>query len=85
MKQGGGSETFLRNVFENILMTYLRKNPMAKTIWELVQSVDNEKVCYDHFTFQTFKVRMFVTLVKICGYSMFHTSTMDQAMNVLFC
>ncbi|KAL0800051.1 hypothetical protein Bca101_055226 [Brassica carinata] len=52
----GGSETFLRNVFENILMTYLRKNPIAKTIWELVQSVDNEKVCYDHFTFQTFKV-----------------------------
>ncbi|CDY28434.1 hypothetical protein HID58_075531 [Brassica napus] len=55
MKQGG-SETFLRNVFENILKTYLRKNPTAKTIWELVQSVDNEKICYDHFTFQTFKV-----------------------------
>ncbi|CAF1976451.1 unnamed protein product [Brassica oleracea var. botrytis] len=51
----GGSETFLRNVFENILKTYLRKNPTAKTIWELVQSVDNEKICYDHFTFQTFK------------------------------
>ncbi|CAA7036200.1 unnamed protein product [Microthlaspi erraticum] len=52
----GGSETFLRNVFENILKTYLRKNPTAKTIWELVQSVDNEKICYDHFTFRTFKV-----------------------------
>ncbi|XP_024008748.1 uncharacterized protein LOC18992520 [Eutrema salsugineum] len=52
----GGTETFLRNVFENILKTYLRKNPTAKTIWELVQSVDNEKICYDHFTFRTFKV-----------------------------
>ncbi|KFK44617.1 hypothetical protein AALP_AA1G281900 [Arabis alpina] len=52
----GGSETFLRNVFENILKTYLRKNTMAKTIWELVQSVDNEKICYDHFTFRTLKV-----------------------------
>ncbi|ESQ34342.1 hypothetical protein EUTSA_v10008276mg [Eutrema salsugineum] len=52
----GGSETFLRNVFENILQTYLRKNPTAKTIWELVQSVDNEKICYDHFVFQTLKV-----------------------------
>ncbi|CAH2033825.1 unnamed protein product [Thlaspi arvense] len=52
----GGSEIFLRNVFENILKTYLRKNPTAKTIWKLVQSVDNEKICYDHFTFRTFKV-----------------------------
>ncbi|KFK44607.1 hypothetical protein AALP_AA1G280800, partial [Arabis alpina] len=51
-----GSETFLRNVFESILQTYLRKNPMAKKIWELVQSVDNEKICYDHFFFRTFKV-----------------------------
>ncbi|KAF2531492.1 hypothetical protein F2Q70_00030839 [Brassica cretica] len=52
----GGSETFLRNVFENMLKTYLRKNPTAMTIWELVQSVDNEKICYDHFTFRTLKV-----------------------------
>ncbi|KAG7599292.1 hypothetical protein ISN44_As06g034790 [Arabidopsis suecica] len=52
----GGSEIFLRNVFENILKTYLRKNPTAKTIWELVQSLDNEKICYDHFTFRTLKV-----------------------------
>ncbi|ESQ29705.1 hypothetical protein EUTSA_v10023603mg [Eutrema salsugineum] len=52
----GGSERFLRNVFENILKTYLTMNPTAKTIWELVQSVDNEKICYDHFTFQTLKV-----------------------------
>ncbi|CAF2110189.1 unnamed protein product, partial [Brassica napus] len=39
-----------------ILKTYLRKNPMAKTVWELVQSVDNEKISYDHFFFGTFKV-----------------------------
>ncbi|KAL1196249.1 2-oxoadipate dioxygenase/decarboxylase [Cardamine amara subsp. amara] len=52
----GGSETFLLNVFESILKTYLRKNPMAKTIWELVQSVDNENISYDHFFFRTFKV-----------------------------
>uniref|UniRef100_A0A0D3DR70 2-oxoadipate dioxygenase/decarboxylase n=3 Tax=Brassica TaxID=3705 RepID=A0A0D3DR70_BRAOL len=29
---------------------------MAKTVWELVQSVDNEKISYDHFFFGTFKV-----------------------------
>ncbi|CAH8278845.1 unnamed protein product [Arabidopsis lyrata] len=52
----GGSETFLRNVFENILKTYLRKNPTTKRIWELIQSLDNEKICYDHFTFMTLKV-----------------------------
>ncbi|XP_010477778.1 PREDICTED: uncharacterized protein LOC104756828 [Camelina sativa] len=52
----GGSETFLRNVFENILKTYLKKNPTANKIWELVQSVDNEKIVYDHFTFKTLKV-----------------------------
>uniref|UniRef100_A0A1J3EEF8 2-oxoadipate dioxygenase/decarboxylase n=1 Tax=Noccaea caerulescens TaxID=107243 RepID=A0A1J3EEF8_NOCCA len=53
----GGSETFLRDVLEGILKNYLRKNPMAKTIWELVQSVDdNEKISYDHFFFRTFKV-----------------------------
>ncbi|CAN8313155.1 unnamed protein product [Cochlearia groenlandica] len=52
----GGSETFLRNVLESILKTYLRKNPTAKTIWELVESVDNEIISYDHFTFRTFKV-----------------------------
>ncbi|ESQ46647.1 hypothetical protein EUTSA_v10000255mg [Eutrema salsugineum] len=52
----GGSETFLLDVLESILKTYLRKNPMAKTVWELVQSVDNEKISYDHFFFRTFKV-----------------------------
>lgn len=54
--QQGGSELFLRDVFENILKTYLKKNPTTKRIWELVQSVDNEKICYDHFTFMTLKV-----------------------------
>ena len=29
---------------------------MANTVWELVQSVDNEKVSYDHFFFRTIKV-----------------------------
>ncbi|XP_013634452.1 PREDICTED: uncharacterized protein LOC106340138 [Brassica oleracea var. oleracea] len=52
----GGSETILRNVLESILKTYLRKNPTSNTIWELVQSMDNEKICYDHFTFRTFNV-----------------------------
>ncbi|EFH69619.1 hypothetical protein ARALYDRAFT_890013 [Arabidopsis lyrata subsp. lyrata] len=52
----GGSETFLRNVFENILKTYLRKNPITERIWELIQSLDNEKICYDYFTFMTLKV-----------------------------
>ncbi|KAF2545006.1 hypothetical protein F2Q70_00020628 [Brassica cretica] len=52
----GGSENFLRDVLESILKTYLRKNLMANTVWELVQSVDNEKVSYDHFFFRTIKV-----------------------------
>lgn len=55
----GGSENFLRDVLEGILKTYLRKNPMANTVWELVQSVDNEKISYDHFFFRTIKVPRF--------------------------
>ncbi|CAE5958436.1 unnamed protein product [Arabidopsis arenosa] len=33
-----------------------RKNPTTERIWELIQSLDNEKICYDHFTFMTLKV-----------------------------
>lgn len=35
---------------------YLNRNPTAKAILELVQSVDNDNICYDHFAFRTFGV-----------------------------
>ena len=65
----GGSETFLRDVLESILKTYLRKNPMAKTVWELVQSVDNEKISYDHFFFRTFKVLTYNSRIVLTNFA----------------
>ena len=65
----GGSETFLRDVLESILKTYLRKNPMAKTVWELVQSVDNEKISYDHFFFRTFKVLTYNSRIGLTNFA----------------
>jgi hypothetical protein len=38
---------------ENI---YLDRNPTAKAVLELVHSVDNQRICYDHFAFRTFGV-----------------------------
>jgi hypothetical protein len=35
---------------------YLNRNPTAKAILELVQSVDGEQICYDHLAFRTFGV-----------------------------
>ena len=35
---------------------YLNRNPSAKAILELVRSVDNDKICYDHLAFRTFGV-----------------------------
>lgn len=38
---------------------YLNKNPTAKAILELVRSADDDQICYDHFAFRTFGVRLF--------------------------
>lgn len=35
---------------------YLNRNPTAKSVLELVRSVDNDRICYDHLAFRTFGV-----------------------------
>lgn len=35
---------------------YLNKNPTAKSILDLVRSVDGDQICYDHFAYRTFGV-----------------------------
>ncbi|KAH6809495.1 plant/protein [Perilla frutescens var. frutescens] len=52
--RGGGP--FFRNVLSAMESVYLNRNPTAKKILELVQSVENEHICYDHFAFRTFGV-----------------------------
>ncbi|KAL2519443.1 hypothetical protein Adt_15690 [Abeliophyllum distichum] len=37
-------------------MVYLNRNPTAKAILELVRSIDDDRICYDHFAFRTFGV-----------------------------
>ncbi|XP_023538588.1 uncharacterized protein LOC111799309 [Cucurbita pepo subsp. pepo] len=49
-----GAESFLRNVLASMEAVYLNRNPSAKAILELVRSVDNDKICYDHLAFRTF-------------------------------
>ncbi|KAI4314211.1 hypothetical protein L6164_027145 [Bauhinia variegata] len=51
-----GGETFFRSVLESMESVYLSRNPTAKAILELVQSVENNKICYDHLAFRTFGV-----------------------------
>ncbi|GAB2297255.1 hypothetical protein Dimus_031366 [Dionaea muscipula] len=51
-----GSESFFRSVLQSVETVYLNRNPTAKAVLELVQSVGNDKICYDHFAFRTFGV-----------------------------
>jgi Domain of unknown function (DUF1338) len=51
-----GSETFFRTVISNMEKVYLNRNPTAKAILDLVQSHDENHICYDHFAFRTFGV-----------------------------
>lgn len=51
-----GGEAFFRGVLENIQSVYLNRNPTAKAILELVQSFENNSLCYDHLAFRTFGV-----------------------------
>ncbi|CAI8587811.1 unnamed protein product [Vicia faba] len=51
-----GGEGFLRDVLESMQEVYLKRNPTAKAVLDLVQSVDNDKLCYDHLAFRTFGV-----------------------------
>jgi hypothetical protein len=51
-----GAESFFRSVLASMETVYLNRNPTAKAILELVQSVDGEQICYDHLAFRTFGV-----------------------------
>uniref|UniRef100_A0A2N9EC49 2-oxoadipate dioxygenase/decarboxylase n=1 Tax=Fagus sylvatica TaxID=28930 RepID=A0A2N9EC49_FAGSY len=51
-----GAESFLRSVLASMETVYLNRNPTAKAILELVQSVDSDHICYDHLAFRTFGV-----------------------------
>lgn len=53
-----GGEAFFRNVLESIQEVYLKRNPTAKAVLDLVQSVDNDNLVYDHLAFRTFGVRL---------------------------
>ncbi|KNA22634.1 hypothetical protein SOVF_032620 [Spinacia oleracea] len=51
-----GSESFFRNVLQNMETVYLNRNPTAKRVLDLVHSAGNDRICYDHFAFRTFGV-----------------------------
>ncbi|KAL4639351.1 hypothetical protein ACB092_03G211300 [Castanea dentata] len=51
-----GGESFLRSVLASMETVYLNRNPTAKAILELVQSVDSDHIFYDHLAFRTFGV-----------------------------
>ncbi|KAL3840616.1 hypothetical protein ACJIZ3_025207 [Penstemon smallii] len=51
-----GGESFFRNILATMETVYLNRNPTAKAILELVRSVDEDRICYDHFAFRTFGV-----------------------------
>ncbi|CAK9137083.1 unnamed protein product [Ilex paraguariensis] len=51
-----GGESFFRSVLASMEAVYLNRNPTAKAILELVRSVDEDQICYDHLAFRTFGV-----------------------------
>ncbi|KAL8035628.1 hypothetical protein ABFX02_12G109800 [Erythranthe guttata] len=51
-----GGESFFRNILATMENVYLNKNPTAKSILDLVRSVDDDRICYDHFAFRSFGV-----------------------------
>lgn len=51
-----GAESFFRSVLTSMEAVYLNKNPTAKSILELVRSVDGDQISYDHFAYRTFGV-----------------------------
>ncbi|KAK6139288.1 hypothetical protein DH2020_026966 [Rehmannia glutinosa] len=51
-----GGESFFMNILATMETVYLNRNPTAKAILELVRSVDDDRLCYDHFAFRTYGV-----------------------------
>lgn len=50
------AESFFRSVLGQMETVYLNRNPTPKSVLELVRSVDDEQLCYDHLAFRTFGV-----------------------------
>jgi len=61
-----GGEAFFRGVLESMQSVYLNRNPTAKAILELVHSVENNSLCYDHLAFRTFGVLLLALLPSSC-------------------
>ncbi|KAI3730959.1 hypothetical protein L1987_62140 [Smallanthus sonchifolius] len=51
-----GDDSFFRSVLSGMEQVYLNRNPTANTILELVQSTDDNQICYDHLAYRTFGV-----------------------------
>lgn len=59
-----GGESFFREVLASMEAVYLSRNPTAKAVLELVGSVADDQICYDHFAFRTFGViSLFLQLI----------------------
>lgn len=67
--QGHEEESLLlmRSVLGSMERVYLKRNPTAKAILDLVKSVDDaDHICYDHLAFRTFGVSIFfVNYIKL--------------------
>jgi len=61
-----GGEGFFRGVLGSMQSVYLNRNPTAKAILELVHSVENNSLCYDHLAFRTFGVLLWAFLPCNC-------------------
>ncbi|KAJ6688983.1 hypothetical protein OIU85_005406 [Salix viminalis] len=52
------SLSLMRSVLGSMERIYLKRNPTAKAILDLVKSVDDaDRICYDHLAFRTFGVK----------------------------
>nr|VDD41737.1 unnamed protein product [Brassica oleracea] len=47
---------FFRSVLGQMETVYLNRNPTPRSVLELVRSVDDEQLCYDHLAFRTFGI-----------------------------
>ncbi|KAF3590018.1 hypothetical protein F2Q69_00026015, partial [Brassica cretica] len=50
------AEPFFRSVLGQMETVYLNRNPTPRSVLELVRSVDDEQLCYDHLAFRTFGI-----------------------------
>jgi hypothetical protein len=50
------AESFFRSVLGQMETVYLNRNPTPKSVLELVRSVDDQQLCYDHLAFRTFGI-----------------------------